>query len=447
MGNIKYLFKIFLFSSFIVPLFIDIGPVGIATWTGPFLALLYIKLAEYSTGRSQVRAVRIGKWEVSGFLFVFWMYISTFSNSYYYTYPERDGLLFVYSLSILFAIFVRQNWGDIFRSRTVIRFGFVMVAIQSVVGISQFVTNSTIGFPAQYFGSQGGTDLLATDEAVRIIGTLDSTPTVLARAISIFLPFFVIYPVSSTLPSRTWRVIAVLAGCVLVFMTQSRSAALVLGGGLALWLFQRSRVALRMLVRLRATWSGIYFTYLFIVILGAGAVVLQQAGGISYLQRAVASTVYRFENITLLGNRFELMRGAIILFWEQPVLGNGYLSTMYLAEQTDILIVPSWRSSLRVHNAYLQFLAEGGLISFVSYSYFTLYPVYRLFNSKINNRVRYAFLSTTIMIVLLSQTSTAYDRYSLAPLYMLFVGGAMGVVDTLDLKSPTQSENKEYDKI
>jgi len=427
----KSLFKAFLLAAFFVPLFLDIGPIGISTWTGPFLALIYIRLSEWSIGKSRHNKIRIGTWEASGLLFITWMYISTFINSYHHPYSNRDGLLFVYSLSILFAMFVRRNWGSLFRTSTVARLGFAMIAVQSVIGSLQFLTSSTVGFPAKYFGTGGSASLLENKDAVRVIGTLDSTPTVLGRAISIFLPFVAIYPPGSSprFGQRIYRVIALIAGVVVILLTQSRSAALVVGGVGGLWLLQRLIANLRRAARLRVTWEGLYFSYFLVVAFGGGVVAMQQVGGISYIQQAVTSTVYRFETVAILGTRFELMRGAVILFQEQPILGNGYLSTMYLAEQTDIL-VPPWRSFLRVHNAYLQFLAEGGLIGFLSYSYFTIYPIYRLWKSNIRNKkIYYPFIIAVLMILFFSQSSTAYDRYSLAPLYMMILGGAMGVVD------------------
>jgi O-antigen ligase len=312
-----------------------------------------------------------------------------------------------------------------------------MIAVQSIVGSLQFLTSSTVGFPAKYFGSGGSASLLENKDAVRVIGTLDSTPTVLGRAISIFLPFVAIYPPGSSprFRQRIYRVIALIAGVVVILMTQSRSAALVVGGMGGLWLLRRSIANLRRAARLRVTWEGLYFSYFFVVAFGGGVVAMQQVGGISYIEQAITSTVYRFETIAILGTRFELMRGAVILFQEQPILGNGYLSTMYLAEQTDIL-VPAWRSFLRVHNAYLQFLAEGGLIGFLSYSYFTTYPIYRLWKSNVRSKkIYYSFLISVLMIIVFSQSSTAYDRYSLAPLYMMILGGAMGFVDVSKSRS------------
>ncbi|MCS3650584.1 O-antigen ligase [Salinibacter ruber] len=454
MRLIKFALKAFLLASFFVPLFLDIGPVGVATWTGPFIGLLYIKLAELSIYPSKanrtkfykwgsvLESIQIGKWEASGLTFILWMYFSTLVNDYYYKYPSRDGLLFVYSLSILFAIYVRKSWGKMFKTETIVWLSIAMIVVQSFISMLQFATSSTIGFPAKYFGSSGGTDLLKNDGAVRVIGTLDSSPTILGRAISVFLPFVAIYPAYDffSLKSKLIKAVVMSAGFVTILMTQSRSAAIVVGSVVVLWLLQRSRAGLKMLVRPRTSWSKIYFVYSLVGILGVGVLTLQKAGGISYIEKAVSSTLYRFDNLALLGNRYQLMKGALLFFWENPVIGNGYLSTMYLAEQTDIFIVPSWRSFLRVHNAYLQFLAEGGIVAFMSYLYFTLYPLYRMWNSEIlDSKTGIAFFTSISMIVVLTLTSTAYDRYSLSPLYMILLGGAMGETDFISSVKPSNS--------
>jgi O-antigen ligase len=436
--TLKQIFKRFLLVSFFVPLFYDLGPIGIATWTGPFLALGFVYALERALGRRQARVRGIGSWEVSAIVFILWMYLSTILNEYYYPDPNRDGLLLVYVMSIFFALFVRRNWGALFDRRTIIRFAFAMIAVQFVVGMAQLLTGSAIGFPGAYLGAEQSGDIQTHTGAGRVIGSLDSTPTVLARAIAVLLPFVAVHASDSaaSVLQKTCRVAGLLGGGAVILMTQSRSALLIVGIVGALWMLSRSRIVLRQFFRLRTTWSGLLFLYSSVALLALGVGVLQQSGGISGLQQAVTSTLYRFENVALFGIRFELMRGAVILFQEQPLLGNGYLSTKYLAEQTDIL-VPDWRSYLRVHHAYLQFLAEGGIVGFLSFSYFTIYPIYRLYTSDVRRTATYyAFFAAIAMMIIFSQSSTAYDRYSLAPIYMMILGGAMGFLDRFETEAP-----------
>jgi len=120
------------------------------------------------------------------------------------------------------------------------------------------------------------------------------------------------------------------------------------------------------------------------------------------------------------------------MFTDSPiVLGKGYRNSKRVAVKTDIQNVMNKES--RVHNAYFQYLAEGGAFALLSFLILTIYPFYlnvQFYRGR--DAINGAFLASMGSILLFMQTSTTYDSAALAPLYMLIIGSAVayGARDT-----------------
>lgn len=443
----KILIRVLLVSvglGFMVPLVYWFGIFGIPVWSIPFAALLLVQ-GGMAVVRGKYRFARPDLFEGAIIVFVVMMTLSTLLH------PSEEELgankLFVYFLSLGLAVYTKRHFGKTVTVRRLAVFAYLLISVQFVVCVAQYVTQSAIGDVGAYFGTTQVEDLEAglVQAALgigRVVGTLGGSPNLLGRAIVVFVPFVAI---SGTVFSGSkdrplyyigQRVVLAMA-VIVVLLTVSRSsiAIILLLAGLAT--LRRAGVLAHVMSFFATTRRRLVARTLLVVVIGIAASAVMSS---SQFRESVGTTLetvqIRVEQLSAvapgvataaspLGDRFLLNVGAIKMFADGPViLGKGYHNTLRIAQKTDIPGVA--RPELRVHNAPLQFLAEGGILAFVAFLTIVVYPFYvNVSNYPEWNARSRAFAASVGSMLLLMQTSTTYDSVALAPLYGLILGSAV----------------------
>lgn len=445
MKSLIRLLLLFVGLGFVVPLTYWFGIFGIPVWSIPFAALLLVQ-AGGAVARGTYRFAPPDLFEKAVLVFIVMMTLSTVLH------PSVAELgankLFVYSLTLGLAVYAKRHFGDTVTMERLAIFACLLIAVQFAVCIAQYVTQSAIGDVKAYFGTTRAEDLetglvQAALGIGRVVGTLGGSPNLLGRAIVIFVPFVAasgtIFSGSKDRPLYYvgQRVVMAMA-VVVVLLTVSRSSIAVLLLLTVLAVLRRTGVLSRAMSFFYTTRRRLVSRALLVVLTGAllGAVFsnsqfresvsntlqtiqirVEQIGGVSTGAAIAASP---------LGDRLLLNIGAIKMFLDGPIiLGQGYHNTLRVAKKTNIQGVKN--PELRVHNAPLQFLAEGGIIAFFAFLVIVIYPLYLNLSAYPDWGVRdRAFVASVGSILLLMQTSTTYDSVALAPLYGLILGCAVG---------------------
>jgi hypothetical protein len=427
-----------------IPLVYWVGVIGVPTWSIPFSALLLVQGGAAAV-RGKYRIGRMDLFEGAVLVFIFAMTLSTILN------PSETELgnnkLFVLFLSLGLSVYAKRHYGKSISIRHLVILAYFLIVSQFIVSIAQYITQSSIGDVGAYFGTTKARSLEAGLKQAalgigRVVGTVGST-NLLGRTIVIFLPFIMVSEeVFSNVKKRKLHYIGkrvvVVMGITIIFMTVSRSSigilVLLLTGAsvrhiskikpIRLWLHTTrwrlmAKVVLGFFVAVGLYLSFSNDAFRDKVSLGAEVVKLRIERAMERQTAGVSSTPGPLDI------RYKLSKGALELFLEGPVvLGAGYRNTKHLPEKTSIIGVPN--PDLRVHNAHLQFLAEGGIFAFISFLIITLYPIIRVYRSKGGEGVKWALIASTGCIVISMQTSTTYDSAALSPLYMLILGSAIG---------------------
>jgi hypothetical protein len=434
--------------SFTVPLVYWFGVAGLPTWGIPFSALLVVQ-GGAAAARGKIRFRKIDGFEWAVLVFVVTMALSTLMN------PSEDPLgankLFVFFLALSLAIYVKRNYGRTVDIQHLVYFAYFFVIVQFVVCILQYVTQSAIGDVSAYFGTTTVQDLeTGLKQAAlgigRVVGTVGTT-NLLGRAIVVLLPFVAISD----------RVFPKLKDHPLHYV--GKRVVIAMGGGVVLLTVSRSSIAVLALLALvvgiqrlvcgspfrdwgyTTRWRLASSTLLVLLVSLGGYAALSNPGfrekvsiGAEVVELRIERAIEReaasaWSAPGPLEIRYRLGIGAVELFAESPVvLGAGYRNTKRLPQKTSISGIPN--PNLRVHNAHLQFLAEGGLFAFIAFLTITLYPIVRLVRGgRRRDPVRWAFFASTASMLIFMQTSTTYDTAALAPVYMLILGSALGYAD------------------
>ncbi len=427
------------FVALLFPLVYWTGPIGIPTWAIPFTGMLLIQSSQKIVSKGPIRFSRITGYECAALAFVVLLLISTLIHPW--SGPLAINKFFVYSLSFGLAIWVKRNWGTRISIRDLIWFAHLFIITQFVVCLLQYVTQTPIGNLGAYLGGsqeevlEGGL-ARKTLGIGRVLGTLGGSPNLLGRSIVVLTPFVVI---SNFVYPSTWRRylgkrITLLMAFAVVLLTISRSSigtflgfAVLAGAGYKLKHF---RVRNLFWTSWRRIAAGFVMAPLLAGLIYVGATNPTISRNASLVGEVIQ---YRIEALQLFGAdtepgvRTKLVWGGLEMFSEKPLLGHGYRNTLRIPYETDVNLAA--REGMRVHNAYIQFLAEGGIFAFLAFSIVTLTPVaYMVFAPGRRDAVAYAFLFSTSAMVLLMQTATAYDSAALAPIYFLVIGSTMGEI-------------------
>jgi len=423
------------YASLFVPITYWFGPVGIPLWALPISGIIFLRFARRSLqGDERIRRFDHYDWAVITFIAV--MFISSLIS------PPMEDLgfnkLVVYSMALLLTLYVRRNWRSLFSTQQLIRFTYVFVAVQALFCIIQFITGQPIGHIGAYIGETQADSVGEVIGISRVVGTLGGSPNMLGRVALVLSPFIVLRAFekssSNTLWSyfrtRIWLLLVVL----ILGLTMSRSALLVfvIMGGIAWWKYMFRDMKTKRITH--TTWARLAASYILVASFG-GVVV---AGSLTStirdsVTRSAQATFYRIEQLqeaaiaveeSALGVRAELISEGFTMFSERPLLGNGYRNTKKIAERTDNPII-DWKE-LRVHNAFVAFLAEGGIIAFLAFLMITIYPIYVTWKGRYFEPENWAFLASCLCIVLVMQVGTTFDTVSNAPVYALIWGGAIG---------------------
>jgi O-antigen ligase len=450
MSQLFSVLKYGFFVGLLFPLVYWTGPIGIPTWLIPFSGLLLVQITQRVLSPGTVRFRRTTGYEWAVLTFIALLMASTLIHPW--SGPKAFNKLFVYSLSFGLAIWVKRNWGHRIDVEDLIRFAFLLVVVQFGVCLLQYVTQTPIGYLGAYLGGsqeevlEGGFARKALGIG-RVLGTLGGSPNLLGRAVIVVTPFIVIsnFVFAPTTTLYVGKRIALIMAFAVVLLSISRSSiGVFLGFSLvAVVGYQVKRFRLwRLFYTTRRRLASAFVTLMiFGGLLYAGLSNETVMKNISLVSEVVQ---YRVEALRLLeadtepGVRTKLVRGGLEMFSEEPIVGHGYRNTLRIPYATDVNVAA--REGMRVHNAYIQFLAEGGIFAFGAFAIITLTPLFHLlFTVRPRDAEAYAFLASIAAMILLMQTASSYDSAALAPIYMLMVGGAMGEIRRRKKRRPDAS--------
>jgi len=436
--------------SLMTPLVYWVGIIGIPVWAIPVGALAFLQLGIICV-RGNPRFRLPDRFEIAILVFIISILLSTAANP-----PEGDlavNKLFVYTLSFGLAVYAKRNFGRLFNIKHIVIFSYLFVSIEFFVCIIQYVTQSPIGNIGAYLGETQTRYIGGSLERIlgfsRISGTMGVSGNTLANSIVALLPFVV---ASRSVFTKSRRVtlhyvaqrVTIAMAVITVLMTVSRLSLIVLFTfsmglvGQKVYEFLRVFSSYTDVGRKTFRFDLTHFYNLVSVFVVAGLIFLLAFSN-SRIQNAMESGVqaveYRFSQIgeeSSVGNepiqdRYLQIDGAMKMFSDSPyIIGVGYRNANQLGVKTDVRLN---NPQIRVHNAYFQFLAEGGFFAFISLVFITLYPLYLVYKSGKNKVVKYSLLASLLGIVIFMQSTTAHDSSGLAPIYMLIIGTAVGFAD------------------
>jgi hypothetical protein len=403
------------------------------------MGVLLIQSSQKIVSKGPIRFSRITGYECAALAFVVLLLVSTIIHPW--SGPLALNKFFVYSLSFGLAIWVKRNWGTRIDARDLIWFAYLFIIAQFFVCLLQYITQTPIGNLGAYIGEskeeilEGG--LVRKNLGIgRVLGTLGGSPNLLGRSIVVLTPFVVISNFVYPSTSLKWlgKRITLLMAFAVVLLTISRSSigmflgfAILAGIGYKLKHFRTQNL-------FWTNWRRIATGFIMVPLVAGLIYVGATNPTISRNMSLIGEVIqYRVEALQLIGAdtepgvRTKLVWGGLEMFSENPLLGHGYRNTLRIPYETDVNVAP--REGMRVHNAFIQFLAEGGIFAFLAFSVVTLTPVaYMVFAPGRRDAVAYAFLVSTSAMVLLMQTATTYDSAALAPIYFLIIGSTMGEV-------------------
>lgn len=469
----KKMFIIFIWTfyvSLMFPLTYWFGKFGIPLWSIPLSCLTALLFARNSIrGRKEI--ITFDKYNICLFLFVVVMYISSCTS-----YPIEDlgiNKLFVYSLSFLLLFYVRKKWGIIFNVHQIVKFARLFVVFQVTVSVIQFLTGIPIGQVGAYFGQTQTAQIESTVGGAlgipRVVGTVGGSPNMLGRITVALAPFVFLDRLNvynseyiqsrhkfisvkkysnfirgllDYFSSRLWLVFIL----IILGLTMSRSALLafvvVWGGG---WCLYKVSIGFSIKTLFRVTKIKLISRGLFIFILTVtvlvGSLIPSIRSGVSETVSVAGDRVVELAEAAVeleesgkgpVGVRLELIKYGIIMFTERPFFGYGFHNTKKISNRTANEII-NWRD-LRVHGAYFEYLPSFGFLGFILFVVISVYPIIASWKASHVIPSGYAYLASTVTILIVIQTGTTYDSVPVAPIYAIIWGGAMGTYDKIKNK-------------
>ena len=444
--DMAFLYKtgiILFYITLFIPVAYHWGRFSIPLWACPIAGLFLLDIIERLV-RSDGKIQRwdIFDWAVTVFV------VLMISTSLLHPPVEDLGYnkLSIYMMAMMLGVYIKHNWGRLFVINHLINFAFVFIAVQFIIAVVQFVTGTPFGNLSAYVGAdqierlKGGQlyNLLGIGRSEGTVGA----PNLLGRAVVVITPFVIL---QNWMSSRRYRSFVtylqvrlwILMVSVILLLTFSRSSVLVfvfLGGGG--WLIYRAfSINSTFLTGLNSSrLSASYVIVLISTIVGVFG--MSQKSIRTSASRAANGFAYRIQTATGLGEttasvgldrRAELNWQAIQMFIEQPLLGHGYFNTKRIPQRSNHPLVA--QTDLRVHNAFLQYFAEGGIFVGLAFIVIVLYPVYVTWKSRKGDPTAWALFAACIAIAIFMQSSTTYDSLGLSSIYALIWGAALGYCD------------------
>lgn len=434
------------FATLFVPLTAHPGAIAVPLWSIPVAGLLLMDLAlRASSGDLSVRRFDHYDWSV-----VVFSAVMLGSSIVHTPYTELGfNKLVRYCMTLALALYVRRNWGRLFGFRQLVLFAFAFVAIQASVAALQYVTGEPIGYIGGYLGQSQTGELETFGELLgmpRVVGTLGGSPNMLGRVMLVLSPFVLYHGLrvpqqglrAALVDRRLW--LFLVSGVLLLTMSRSSILAFVVLGSVA-WVATRVQSLRR---RSLLQWMGLSrSTFLVLAVATAAVLVVLTSPQLrSQIVRPVVANVERVAALVDAGIdlqaraievRLELLEQGLGMFADNPFTGVGYQNTRRISEMTANPII-EWRE-LRVHNAYVLVLAEGGIVAFLAFLNLTLYPAVVSWRNRRRMPGAWAFVAAAVAILVVIQVGTTFDTSGVAPVYSVIWGGALGQAERMNSDS------------
>ncbi|WP_330631812.1 O-antigen ligase family protein [Halocatena halophila] len=303
---------------------------------------------------------------------------------------------------LLLEMSVRERW---VRFRSVVLVLLVAVGGQTVVGLTQFLTQGTFGLSQLGEGGDATVSVIAIGSISFEAGTFVSGFTGmsfnLANLLVLTLPVWIVVLFRSTRRLRSLMVGGwIVVSCVVLRATSTdagRGALFVGAGCLLVVLLVSSGVPRTLatmgynrtqrLLSLCALLGGLLTSMLpssttnSISVHGAAvnggstnsAVTnAQQAGGDSILVKYIISGADRLSQVSIplfdlsnLGIRFQQYLAGLRIFVDHPLLGIGGMNYVAVADQYGVVQPAQYATPLPIHNIYILLLAETGIVGLI----------------------------------------------------------------------------------
>jgi O-antigen ligase len=370
---------------------------------------------------------------------MFLLYVTSASND---DFLVNLPLLSQYSSSLLLAIVVRRN-SELIDIDTLVKFAFIAIIVQSVIGIIQQVSLSNFGNPKAYFGEEIADELkgIFGVQLSRVVGTL-GYPNLVANWINALLPFVIVaglYHIKGRWKKNIWlyKRIVLIFGIIGILLTFSRGniLLLVLLSLISATVYYAQHVKDKLCSR--AVDVGLRVRQLIFLIIIAGIISVVVVKNWDRLKIFTNVNVMKMAQLISgsysdysMNYRVEMNKGALQSFAKHPLLGIGFSNSKYIWPDVDTRIPLSWE--YRPHNVFLVFAVEGGIIALVLYMFIVFYPLGLLIMQYgKRNPVTYAYSLSLIMCLGFTQIYLCPLQGEFAPLYMLISGSAMGYLDSI----------------
>ena len=118
-------------------------------------------------------------------------------------------------------------------------------------------------------------------------------------------------------------------------------------------------------------------------------------------------------------------KASFLYFIKYPIRGLGFNNSSNVYNLVDSDISASWKH--RIHNIYLAFLVEGGLVSMIMYLFFTIIPLIKILIT--NVQIKYTYLISLLSGIAFIQIYLTPTSPEFAPIYSLILGSSMAIYD------------------
>ena len=410
-------------GSMLIPLSINILVIQLYIWNIPFffIGILYL----IKIFKKPVVKISSDHWTISCVILITTLFIYTVTgDNLNITWPFFTQFI----TSIIFAVYVKNVWGNIITEKSLIKFSIIALFFQSVIGFIQQLTGSQFGNIKSYFGDVIEKEISTLDPTIslsRVMGTLDQ-PNIFGNWIIILFPFVILGIYNRRYINNRYLVIGIIS---ILFSLICLPFTFSIGNIGIFSILSLVFIFINIFKKLpsnllKVNKLTILFYILFIFVTSFG--ILKYHDKIDIFKKAVEYRISLKSDDTSTAAtsfRMEMNLAAMKHFKKYPLAGMGYNNSIHVYDKVQSKI-PFWWEK-RVHNIYLAILVEGGLIAMLAYICFSFLPIIRIISSGMEN-IQYAFLFSLISCIGFIQIYLTPTAPEFAPLYSLIVGSAIG---------------------
>lgn len=279
-----------------------------------------------------------------------WLFLSALHGTE--VTSSLDGCFYFFRLYLVY-FYLANNLGSSQRLRYAMAALLILVALQSLTGLAQYVTRSNVGSLADLVGQRvkevREVEVMGGLTLFRVRGTL-ATDTSLAHWMELLLPLLLSLTFTFQAGLKRALLLALLGlGTITLILTFTRGAWIG-------FLFSLGLVSLLGLKRWLANWRNLIYSMAFVIILAG---LLLSLSGL--IRARLFGTLYDTFQV-----RVNLNEAALAMVEKYPAFGVGWNN--FALRAPDFGVGFTWAmegKSPKVHNLYLAFASEGGIPALV----------------------------------------------------------------------------------